>query len=80
MAYVLSKTIKGASSGNISGSLFNNSWINILKCDKSIPTVHAELYSLSTLDWATGPGTFSDFKNNLKLPAAVVVKEIMFLL
>ena len=45
----LSKTIKGDYSGTVSGSLFNNSRINILKCDKSIPAVHAALYSLSVL-------------------------------
>ena len=36
--------------------LVNNSLINILKCAKDIPAVHAELYSLSALYWATGPG------------------------
>ena len=50
-----SKSIRGASSGDISVSLFNYSWINILKCAKAIPTVHDELYSLSTVDWATSP-------------------------
>ena len=54
---LLSHIIKGASSGTISGSLFNNSLINILKCDKSIPAVHAALYSLYVLDLETGPLT-----------------------
>ena len=52
-----SKTIKGASYGTMSGSLFNNARINILKCAKAIPAVHAALYSLSELDWVTGPET-----------------------
>ena len=55
--YFLSNIIRGASSVNVSGSLFNNSWINILKCDKYIPEVHATLYSLYAPDWETGPGT-----------------------
>ena len=54
---LLSNTIRGGYSGTISGSLLNNSWINILKCDRAIPEVHAELYSLSALGWATGLGT-----------------------
>ena len=45
-----SKTIKGASYGNMSGSYFSNSRINILKCAKAIPAMHAALYSLSPLD------------------------------
>ena len=44
-------------SGTIYGYLFNNSWIDILKCVKSIPTVNSELYSLSTLYWGTGTET-----------------------
>ena len=36
---------------------FNISWIKIIKCDKAIPAVHAALYSLSALDYATGTGT-----------------------
>ena len=47
---LLSHIIIGASFGTISGSLFKNSLIDILKCAKSIPTVHAELYSLSATD------------------------------
>ena len=31
IADILSKTIKGASSGTMSGSVFKNSWINIMK-------------------------------------------------
>ena len=38
-----SETIKGACFGTMSGSLFNNSWTNILKWAKSIPAVHAAL-------------------------------------
>ena len=54
---LLSKTIKGASFRTISGYSFNNSWTNIMKCAKVIPVVRAALYSLSTLDCATGPWT-----------------------
>ena len=50
IADLLSKTIRGAFYNTISGYLFNNSLINILKCAKAITLVHAELYSLSTLD------------------------------
>ena len=53
----LSNIIWGASSGTISESLFNTSWINILKCDEDISAVHATLYSLYALDWESGPGT-----------------------
>ena len=53
-AEFLTNIIRGASSGNLSGLLFRNSWINNLKCDIAIPAVHAALYSLSSLDWATG--------------------------
>ena len=48
---------RGYSSGTISGSLFRNSWINILKCANSIPAVYALLYSLYAIDWSTGPLT-----------------------
>ena len=57
IAYLLSKIIKGASYGTMSGYLFNNSLINVLKCAKAIPAVHDVLYSLSALDLSTGPGT-----------------------
>ena len=57
MVDFISNTIKGASFGTMSGSLFNTSRSNILKCDKAIPAVHAALYSLSAMDCATGPGT-----------------------
>ena len=57
MADLLSKTIKGYSFGTMSGSSLNNSLTNILQCAKAIPEVHAELYSLSALYCATGPGT-----------------------
>ena len=55
--YLLSNITRRASYGTISGSLFNNSWIYILKCSKDIPAVHASLYSFSALDWSTGTGT-----------------------
>ena len=55
---LLSNIIKGAYSGTIYGSLFKNSLINILKCDKAIPIVHAALYSLSAPDKENGPGTY----------------------
>ena len=48
---LLSNIIRGDASGTIYVSLFNNSWINILKCDKKIPAIHAALYSLYVLDW-----------------------------
>ena len=51
----LSNLIRGASSETMSGSLFNNSWIYIQKCAKSIPAVHTTFYSLSAPDWETGP-------------------------
>ena len=57
IADLLYKTIKVFSSGTMYGSLFNNLWINILKCAKAIPTVYAELYSLYAPDWETGTGT-----------------------
>ena len=38
--------------------LLNNSLFRILKCDRDIPAVYAELYSLSVLDLAAGPGTY----------------------
>ena len=53
---LLAKTIRGSYSETMSGYLFKNSWINILKCAKSIPEVYAVLYSLSALDWETSPG------------------------
>ena len=56
-AACMDNIIRGSSYGTISGFLFKNSWINILKCDKAIPAVHSELYSMSALDWETGPGT-----------------------
>ena len=52
---LLSNIIREPSSGNIHGSLFNSLWINILKFAKASPEVHAALYSLSSLDWGTGP-------------------------
>ena len=57
MADLLSKTIKGVYFGTMYGSSFNNSWTNILKCDKAIPSVHSALYSLYTLYCANGPRT-----------------------
>ena len=54
---LLSNIIRGDSSGTIYWSLFNNSWINILKGAKSIPPVHAVFYSLYAIEWANGPGT-----------------------
>ena len=57
IADLLSKTTRGSYSGTISGSLFKKSWINILKCAKAIPAVHASFYSLSALYLATGCGT-----------------------
>ena len=57
ISYILCYTIRGSSSGTISESLFKNSWINILKCAKAIPAVHAALYSLYVLDRENGPGT-----------------------
>ena len=58
IADLLFKTMKGDSSVTMSRSFFKkNSWIIILKCDKAIPAVHAALYSLSALDWTTGPVT-----------------------
>ena len=47
----LSKIIRGASYGTISGSLFKKLWIHILICAKAIPAVHSALYLLSALDW-----------------------------
>ena len=49
--------IRGYYSGTIYGYFFNNSWINIMKCAESTNAVHSALYSISALDWATGPGT-----------------------
>ena len=43
IADLLSKTTKGASSGTMSVYLFNNSLINIMKCAKAIPILHATL-------------------------------------
>ena len=57
IADLLSKTIRGSSSVTMAGLLFNNSWSNILKCAEAIPAVHAALYPISAIDWATGPGT-----------------------
>ena len=54
---LLSNIIRGDSSGTMYGSLLKNSWINIMKCAKAIPTVHAALYSISELDRETGSGT-----------------------
>ena len=55
--YLISNIIISACSGTIYGYLFANSFFSILSCSGSIPVVHATLYSLSTLDWATLPGT-----------------------
>ena len=52
-----SNITRGASYGIIYGSLFNNSWINTMKCAKAIPAAKAAFYPLYALDWATGPGT-----------------------
>ena len=71
IADLLSKTIKGAYSVTMSGSLFNNSWTNILKCSKLIPAVHAALYSLSALDWATGPETCGPIDHGTHVPGPV---------
>ena len=57
ISYLPSKTTKGASSGTMYGYLLRNSWIDMMKCAKSIPAVHASLYSLFALDQTTGPGT-----------------------
>ena len=54
---LLSNTIREDSSGTMPGSLFKNSWINILKYAKAISIVHVTLYLLYALDWATGTGT-----------------------
>ena len=54
---LLSSIIRRGFYGTIYGSLLKNSQSNILKCAKAIPAVHTELYSLSVLDWATGPET-----------------------
>ena len=54
---LLYNIIRGAYSGTISESLLNNSSINMMKCDKAIPKVHAALYSLYALDWSTGSET-----------------------
>ena len=54
---LLSNIIRGGFYVTMSGPLFKKSWINIPKCAKSIPEVHAVLHSLYALDWATGPGT-----------------------
>ena len=55
--HLLCNIIRGACSGTTSVSLFSMSLCSILKCARDIPTVHDKLYSLSTLDWETGPGT-----------------------
>ena len=39
--------------GPFSTTHYLESW----KIDRFVPAVHAELYSLSALDWVTGPGT-----------------------
>ena len=52
---LLSNIIRGSFYGTISGSLFNNSQINIMKCATAIPVVHTALYSLYVIDWETGP-------------------------
>ena len=56
-AELIHNIIRGTDSGTISGSLYKNSWINILKCDKSMPAVNDALYSLYEIDWETGTGT-----------------------
>ena len=61
IADFLSNIIRGACYRTIYGSLFNNSLFIILKCAWSIPVVHSALYSLSPLDWATGPGTYVEW-------------------
>ena len=60
---LLSNIIRGAAYGTIFGSLVNNSLINILKCSKEIPAVHAALYSLPTLYLETYPVTCVTLSN-----------------
>ena len=48
---------RGAYSVTISGSLFNNSLFSILECVRDIPEVRDALYSLSSIDLSTEPGT-----------------------
>ena len=45
-------------SGTTSESLLKNSLFSILKCDRDILAVHAELYSLLALDLEAGPVTY----------------------
>ena len=52
-----SNIMRGACSGTTYGSLFNNLLFIILECARSIPAVHAALYSLSVLYLATVPVT-----------------------
>ena len=49
--------MRGACYGTTSGSLFNNSLFSIPKYAGAIPALHAAFYSLSSIDWETGPGT-----------------------
>ena len=46
--YLLSNLMRVVCSGTMSVSLFVNSSFIILKCDRAIPVVHAELCSLSS--------------------------------
>ena len=55
IADFLSNIMGGACSGTTYGFLFNNSLFGIMKFVRSIPSVRAELYSLSAL--FCGPGT-----------------------
>ena len=53
----LSNIIIGACYGTTSGSFFISLLLIILECSRSIPVVHASLYSLLELDWSNRPGT-----------------------
>ena len=57
IAGLLSNIMRGAYSVTISGSLFNNSLFSILECVRDIPEVRDALYSLSSIDLSTEPGT-----------------------
>ena len=55
-AHLLSNIMKYDCYGNEPGTLYRNSLFSILKCTRSIPEVHAAVYSLSALDWENVPG------------------------
>ena len=53
----ISNIMRGSCNRTTYGSLFISSLFRIMKCENSIPVVHAALYSLSGLYWSTEPVT-----------------------